>query len=111
MFTSMYECTWVAPLRVPVTEAVTLPIPGSFSFKDEITDAVARHEPYTKQDVTRTRQDEDEVFVAQHGRGSMLALTQLHKQSIEDGFLATAVLGIDPNAITSSLIFETALIF
>jgi protocatechuate 3,4-dioxygenase beta subunit len=84
---------------------------GQLFFKDEITDAVARHEPYTKQDVTRTRQDEDEVFVAQHGRGSMLALTQLNKQSIEDGFLATAVLGIDPNAITSSLIFETALIF
>jgi bisphosphoglycerate-dependent phosphoglycerate mutase len=84
---------------------------GQLFFKDEITDAVARHEPYAKHDVTRTRQDEDDVFVAQHGSGSMLALTQLNKRSIEDGFIATAVLGIDPNAITSSLIFETALIF
>jgi protocatechuate 3,4-dioxygenase beta subunit len=84
---------------------------GQLFFKDEITDAVAKFDPYKKHDIRRTRQDEDDVFVAQHGRDSMLALTQLNKRSIEDGFVATAVLGIDPNAITSSLILETALIF
>jgi protocatechuate 3,4-dioxygenase beta subunit len=46
---------------------------GQLFFTDEITDAVAKHEPYAKHDITRTRQDEDDVFVAQHGSGSMLA--------------------------------------
>jgi protocatechuate 3,4-dioxygenase beta subunit len=84
---------------------------GQLFFRDEITDAVARHEPYATHDIARTRQDEDDVFVTQTGRGSMLGLTQLNKRSIEDGFFATAVLGIDPNATTGSLILETALIF
>jgi protocatechuate 3,4-dioxygenase beta subunit len=84
---------------------------GQLFFRDEITDAVAKHDPYAKHDVTRTRQDEDDVFVTQHGSGSMLTLAQLNKRSIEDGFVATAVLGIDPNATTSSLILQTALIF
>jgi protocatechuate 3,4-dioxygenase beta subunit len=83
---------------------------GQLFFRDEITDAVAKYEPYTNHDVTRTRQDEDDVFVTQRGSGSMLKLMQLNKRSIEDGFLATAVLGIDPNAITSSLILQTSLI-
>jgi protocatechuate 3,4-dioxygenase beta subunit len=83
---------------------------GQLFFKDEITDAIASHQPYAKHDATRTRQDEDDVFVTQHGSGSMLTLTQLNKRSIEDGFIATAVLGIDPNATTNSLILETALI-
>lgn len=82
---------------------------GQLFFRDEITDAVARHQPYATHDVARTRQ-EDDVFVTQHGRSSMLRLTQLNKRSIEDGFLATAVLGIDPNATTGSLILKTALI-
>jgi protocatechuate 3,4-dioxygenase beta subunit len=84
---------------------------GQLFFKDEITDAVARHEPYAKHDVTRTRQEEDDVFVTQHGSGSMLMLSQLNKRSIEDGFIATAVLGIHPNATTNALILETALRF
>jgi protocatechuate 3,4-dioxygenase beta subunit len=83
---------------------------GQFFFSDEITDAVARHAPYAKHDVTRTRQDEDDVFVTQHGSGSMLMLTQLNKRSIEYGFIATAVLGINPNLITRSSILETSLI-
>ncbi|MGI8960754.1 MAG: intradiol ring-cleavage dioxygenase [Bryobacteraceae bacterium] len=83
---------------------------GQLFFDEDITDAVALHEPYADHDVTRTRQHEDEVFVTQHGSGSMLALTQMNERSIEDGFIATAVLGIDPNAVTSSLILKTSLI-
>jgi len=55
---------------------------GQLFFKDEISDAVARHEPYAKHDVTRTRQDEDDVFVTQQGGGSMLIVAQL-KQAFD----------------------------
>src|SRR4051794_21284624 len=110
MFTFMCECTWVAVLPMPITGCGHVAYTGQLFFNDEISDAVATHKPYAKHDVTRGRHVEDAVFVTQHGSGSMLTRRQLHKRSIEDGCVATAVLGINPNAIPGSLILETAFI-
>jgi protocatechuate 3,4-dioxygenase beta subunit len=76
---------------------------GQLFFPEDVSDAVAKQQPYATHHSSRTRQDEDDVFATQHGRGSIVTLAQLKKGSIEEGFVATAVLGVDPNAISKDI--------
>ncbi len=71
---------------------------GQLFFPENISDAVAKCEPYKTHHIERTRQDEDGVFTSQHGSGSIVTVAQIDKRDIEAGFIATAVLAIDPNA-------------
>ena len=76
---------------------------GQLFFPDEISDEVAKHQPYANHHDLRTRQDEDGVFTEEHGSGSIVKLAQLNDRDIEEGFLATAVLGIDPNVTSQGV--------
>lgn len=77
---------------------------GQLFFPDELSDQVAKLEPYAKRSTRRTRLDEDGVYlnesnVDQHqDSGTMLKLEPLKKGTITQGFLATVVLSVDPNA-------------
>lgn len=71
---------------------------GQFFFPEDLTERVARLEPYAKRNgVHRTSQREDHVFNEQHGSECMLAIGRLGKAD-KDGFRATATLAIDMEA-------------
>jgi protocatechuate 3,4-dioxygenase beta subunit len=72
---------------------------GQLFLPEEITDDVARLEPYvSRKGVHRTTQAEDMVFQGQHGASSMTALTRLQNASNAGGFRASATLAVDPEA-------------
>jgi protocatechuate 3,4-dioxygenase beta subunit len=72
---------------------------GQFFFPEDLTERVARIEPYAKWiGVHRTTQAEDGVFNSQHGAACMLNIERLGKTD-RDGFRATVTLAIDPEAI------------
>ena len=76
---------------------------GQLFFPENVSDAVAKCKPYSTHHTERTRQDEDNVYTEQHGSGSIVSLARLNKRDIEEGFLATAVLGIDPSATSKDM--------
>ena len=71
---------------------------GQLFFPDELSDTIAKLPPYSAHHIDRTRQDEDGVFLSEHGSDFIVTPTQLSKRSMTDGFITTAVLGVDPNA-------------
>jgi protocatechuate 3,4-dioxygenase beta subunit len=71
---------------------------GQLFFSEEISDAVAKLPPYSGHHTERTRQEEDDVFTSQHGSDFIVKLAQLNTRSMADGFVTTAVLGVNPNA-------------
>jgi protocatechuate 3,4-dioxygenase beta subunit len=73
---------------------------GQFFFPEEITERVAKLEPYAKRlQIHRTTQDEDHVFEEEHGSSSMLILSRLDKGDEAAGFLAEITVGINPDAL------------
>jgi protocatechuate 3,4-dioxygenase beta subunit len=71
---------------------------GQLFFPEDISDAVSRLQPYASHRIERTRQEEDDIFTSQHGSDFVVALVQTNKRSMTAGFVATAAVGIDPNA-------------
>lgn len=71
---------------------------GQLFLPEEISDAVVASKLYADHRGQRTRQDDDNIFHSAHGTGLILSLDQSDKRRIEDGFVAKAVLGVDPNA-------------
>lgn len=71
---------------------------GQLFFPEDVSDEVGRLRPYSNHHAERTRQEEDHVFTSQHGSDFIVALDQLNKRSMEEGFVAKAVLGVNPNA-------------
>lgn len=76
---------------------------GQLFFAEDVSDAVAKCAPYKNHHIERTRADEDMVYTSQHGSGSIVTLARLNQRDMEEGFLATAVLGIDPNAVSKDM--------
>ena len=72
---------------------------GQLFFPEDISDAVAKTQPYAAHHTERTRQEEDHVFTSQHGSDFIVKLAQLNQRSMVEGFVARAVLGVNPNAI------------
>lgn len=71
---------------------------GQFFFPEELTEKVARLDPYAKRlSIHRTTQEEDGIFNSQHGAECMVTVDRLGK-SDADGFRASATLAIDPEA-------------
>jgi protocatechuate 3,4-dioxygenase beta subunit len=72
---------------------------GQFFFPEDLTERVARLEPYAKRlAVHRTTQEEDDIFQHQHGAEGMLRMERLGKTDAE-GFRATITVAINPEAI------------
>lgn len=80
-----------------------IPYTGQLFFPEHISDLVAQQQPYKNHRTERTLQQEDGVFINEHGSGSVITLAQVNEREIEDGFVATAVLGIDPNATSKGV--------
>jgi protocatechuate 3,4-dioxygenase beta subunit len=70
---------------------------GQLFFPEDVSDAVAKLRPYSGHHTERTRQEEDHVFTSQHGNDFIVTLAQLNPRSMAEGFLAKAVLGVNPN--------------
>jgi protocatechuate 3,4-dioxygenase beta subunit len=71
---------------------------GQLFFPEELSDAVAKLPPYSDHQTERTRQQEDHVFTSEHGSDFIVTLAQSDKRSMAGGFIAKAVLGVNPNA-------------
>lgn len=71
---------------------------GQLFFPDDVGDTVAKLWPYAEHRAPRTRQDEDDVFTTQDGKGSIVSLKQMSDRSLADGMIATAVVVVDPRA-------------
>jgi protocatechuate 3,4-dioxygenase beta subunit len=73
---------------------------GQLFFPEDITEEVARLEPYAKRlGVHRTTQEEDGIFRGQHGSTKMLTLERIQKGTNTGGFLAAITLAVDPEAM------------
>lgn len=72
---------------------------GQLFFPPEITEDVAKLEPYKKRlGVERTTEAEDHVYNEQHGSLTMLSVARIEKRSNANGFVGTVTLGVDPEA-------------
>lgn len=69
---------------------------GQLFFPEDLTDTVAKLKPYNEHRVQRTAQQEDDVFTSQAGPDCIVSLDRIDKHSLADGFVATAVLGVNP---------------
>jgi protocatechuate 3,4-dioxygenase beta subunit len=73
---------------------------GQLFFPEDITERIAQLKPYAgHQDVHLTTQGEDHVFESEHGASGMLTLSRMEARSDSAGFIATATLAVDPEAI------------
>lgn len=72
---------------------------GQFFFPEDITESVAKLEPYAKRLwVNRTNQSEDHVFNEEHGAAGLMKLARIESRSDAGGFVAEALLAVDPAA-------------
>jgi protocatechuate 3,4-dioxygenase beta subunit len=72
---------------------------GQLFFPEETTSRVAQLQPYVKhRDTHLTTLDEDHVFEEEHGASGMLTLERTQAKSDLGGFVATAILAVDPEA-------------
>jgi protocatechuate 3,4-dioxygenase beta subunit len=71
---------------------------GQIFFPEEITAAVVALKPYANHEIDRTTLAEDGVFNGQHGSQGMTNLSLLNPGSASAGYVATLVLGVDPDA-------------
>jgi len=71
---------------------------GQLFFPEDITERVARLEPYAKRlNVHRTTQEEDGIFGSQHGAECMVKMERLGKADV-DGSRAIVTLAVNPEA-------------
>jgi protocatechuate 3,4-dioxygenase beta subunit len=76
---------------------------GQLFFSDTTTDKVAKLSPYTRNDTTRTRNAEDQIYTGQHGASGKLHLTRRKAATSKAGFVAPITLAIDPDATPSAV--------
>jgi hypothetical protein len=73
---------------------------GQIFLPEDITEQIARMEPYSKHDtVHRTLHSEDHVFQQQGGAHSIASLERLQNRSNTDGFAARIAVAINPDAM------------
>ena len=70
---------------------------GQIFFPETTTDVVMRRPAYRGRSGTRTRNAQDGIF-AQAGASSVVKLARLEPKRLAAGYLATVVLGVDPDA-------------
>ncbi len=69
---------------------------GQLFFPEDVTDTIARQQPYREHHARRTLLQEDDIYNGQAGPDCLVRLEPADKRSLEQGFLATAVLAINP---------------
>jgi protocatechuate 3,4-dioxygenase beta subunit len=76
---------------------------GQFFFLDDICEQVGKLKPYVTNTVVRTLLTQDSIYPAKNKAGALLTLTRLDEASLEAGFLGTATVVINPNAIPAAV--------
>ncbi len=71
---------------------------GQLFFPEDVSRFVEATHPYTGQKVRRTTLDEDMVFNGQDGAGSVAKMTAVTSTQLSDGYVATLVVAVDPEA-------------
>jgi protocatechuate 3,4-dioxygenase beta subunit len=71
---------------------------GQLFFSEDVSRFVEATHPYSSQKVRRTILDEDMVFSGQGGAGSVAKLTPVTSTQLSDGYVATLVVAVDPEA-------------
>jgi protocatechuate 3,4-dioxygenase beta subunit len=72
---------------------------GQLFFPEDVSRFVEATHPYSSQRVRRTTLDEDMVFNGQGGSGSVAKLTAVTTTQLSDGYVATLVVAVDPEAV------------
>jgi protocatechuate 3,4-dioxygenase beta subunit len=72
---------------------------GQIFFPEEISTSIVTQKPYSNHEIERTTLAEDGVFNGQHGNQGMADLSLLSSSSPSSGYVATLVLGVDPDAM------------
>jgi protocatechuate 3,4-dioxygenase beta subunit len=71
---------------------------GQLFFPEDVSKFVEATHPYSSQKVRRTTLDEDMVFNGQSGSGSVAKMTPVTSTQLSDGYVATLVVAVDPDA-------------
>jgi protocatechuate 3,4-dioxygenase beta subunit len=71
---------------------------GQLFFPEDVSKFVEATHPYSSQKVRRTALDEDMVFNGQGGAESVAKLTPITSTQLSDGYVATLVVAVDPDA-------------
>ena len=71
---------------------------GQLFFPEDVSRFVEATHPYSSQKVRRTALDEDMVFNGQGGAGSVAQMTPVTSTQLSDGYVATLVVAVDPEA-------------
>lgn len=69
---------------------------GQLFFPEDVTDTIARQGPYHAHRAPRTLLQEDDIYGHQASPDCLVTLARNDKRSLESGFVATAVLGVNP---------------
>jgi hypothetical protein len=72
---------------------------GQLFFPEDVSRFVEATHPYSGQKVRRTTLDEDMVFGRQGGGGSVARMTPVTPTQLSDGYVATLVVAVDPEAV------------
>jgi protocatechuate 3,4-dioxygenase beta subunit len=71
---------------------------GQLFFPEDVSRFVEATHPYSGRKVRRTTLDEDMVFNGQDGAGSVAKMTAVTSTQLSDGYVATLVVAVDPEA-------------
>ena len=72
---------------------------GQIFFPEDISKSVVVQKPYSNHEIERTTLADDGVFNGQHGNQGMADLSLLSPRSPSSGYVATLVLGVDPESM------------
>jgi protocatechuate 3,4-dioxygenase beta subunit len=72
---------------------------GQLFLPEDITEQIARLEPYANHSVHRTLHSEDGIFRSQGGKDSMAGLERVERRSLSEGLIATVKFAVDPDAV------------
>ena len=71
---------------------------GQFFFPEDITESVAKLDPYASHKAHRTLNEEDGIFRGAQGSAALLALERKDKRALDAGFVGTVTIAVDPLA-------------
>jgi protocatechuate 3,4-dioxygenase beta subunit len=72
---------------------------GQLFFPEDVSRFVEATAPYSGHKIHRTTLDEDMVFKGQGGAGSVAKMTPVTSTQLSDGYVATLVVAVDPEAV------------